>query len=160
MGSEPSRPVFEDIARELSDPLRRYLERLVGDRATADDLVQETFLTVGRDLPALTVPDGPDVDGLGYLAGRSLDEINRKAFEGTRTAHIAGGVPCQHLELEELTPETIGAALYLFEHLDDLLFCETSFAHFRLLLLQRTMTEFSNSRWYYFKGWLHWLSCT
>jgi glucose-6-phosphate isomerase len=77
--------------------------------------LQETFLTVETDLPALVVPDGPDVDGLGYLAGTSLDEINRKAFEGTRTAHIAGGVPCMHLELKKLSAETIGAALYLFE---------------------------------------------
>ena len=77
--------------------------------------IQETFLTVGRDLPDLKVPDGPDVDGLGYLVGRSLDEINQRAFEGTRTAHMAGGVPCMNLELKELSPLTIGAAIYLFE---------------------------------------------
>ena len=77
--------------------------------------LQETFLTVETDLPGLVVPDGPDIDGLGYLAGTSLDEINHKAFEGTRTAHMAGGVPCMHLELKKLNAETIGAALYLFE---------------------------------------------
>jgi len=77
--------------------------------------LQETFLTVGRDLPDLKVPEGPDVDGLGYLVGRSLDEINQRAFEGTQTAHMAGGVPCMNLELKELNPSTIGAAIYLFE---------------------------------------------
>ena len=77
--------------------------------------LQETFLTVGKDLPDLKVPGGPDTDGLGYLAGRSLDEINQRAFEGTRTAHMAGGVPCMNLELKELSAGTIGAAIYLFE---------------------------------------------
>ncbi len=51
MGTETSRLVFEDVAQELSDPLRRYLERLVGNRATADDLVQETLMKIARALP-------------------------------------------------------------------------------------------------------------
>ncbi len=51
MDLEPSRLSFEDIAQELSDPLRRYLERLVGDRATADDLLQETLLKIALALP-------------------------------------------------------------------------------------------------------------
>jgi RNA polymerase sigma-70 factor (ECF subfamily) len=51
MGTETARFVFEDVAQELSDPLRRYLERLVGNRATADDLVQETLVKIARALP-------------------------------------------------------------------------------------------------------------
>lgn len=51
MGPEPQQFLFEDVAREFSDPLRRYLERLVGDRATADDLLQETLLKIARALP-------------------------------------------------------------------------------------------------------------
>lgn len=51
MGSVPALPVFEDVARELSDPLRRYLERLVGNAATADDLLQETLIKIARALP-------------------------------------------------------------------------------------------------------------
>ena len=51
MDPEPSRFVFEDVAQELSNPLRRYLERLVGNRATADDLLQETLLKIARALP-------------------------------------------------------------------------------------------------------------
>ena len=42
---------FEDVARTLSDPLQRYLERMVGNRATADDLLQETLLRIARGLP-------------------------------------------------------------------------------------------------------------
>ena len=51
MDLEPRRLSFEDVAQELSDPLRRYLQRLVGDRATADDLLQETLLKIARALP-------------------------------------------------------------------------------------------------------------
>jgi RNA polymerase sigma-70 factor (ECF subfamily) len=51
MSSKASRFVFEDVAQELSGSLRRYLERLVGNRATADDLLQETLLKIARALP-------------------------------------------------------------------------------------------------------------
>ena len=43
--------VFEDVARELSEPVLRYLERYVGDRALANDLWQETLLRVHQGLP-------------------------------------------------------------------------------------------------------------
>ena len=51
MNRESNRIVFEDVAEELSEPLRRYLQRLVGNRATADDLLQETLLKIARALP-------------------------------------------------------------------------------------------------------------
>ena len=84
----------------------------------------ETFLTVAEEVPALTVPsaggatatgDGENLDGLDYLVGRPLDEINRKAFEGTRRAHIAGGVPCLDIQLERLSAPTVGGLIYMFE---------------------------------------------
>lgn len=51
MQHQPSRHVFEDVVEELSGPLRRYLERLVGNRSTADDLLQDTLLKIARALP-------------------------------------------------------------------------------------------------------------
>ncbi|MCP4900446.1 MAG: RNA polymerase sigma factor [bacterium] len=51
MNLESSRIVFEDVAEEFSEPLRRYLQRLVGNRATADDLLQDTLLKIARALP-------------------------------------------------------------------------------------------------------------
>jgi RNA polymerase sigma-70 factor (ECF subfamily) len=51
MGPESPRYVFEDVAEDLSDPLRRYLERLVGDSSIADDLLQDTLLKIARALP-------------------------------------------------------------------------------------------------------------
>ena len=50
-----------------------------------------------------------------YLGGRSLDEINWKAYQGTKQAHLAGGVPCTSFEVEALTPATVGGLVYLFE---------------------------------------------
>ena len=79
----------------------------------------ETFLVVRRDDPAIVVPAAPDGaagrDGLDFLVGERLDAINAKAYEGTRLAHVAGGVPCLALELAELTPAALGGLIYLFE---------------------------------------------
>ncbi len=51
MPDEASHPSFEDVATELSSPLQHYLERLSGDRSTAEDLLQETLLKIARALP-------------------------------------------------------------------------------------------------------------
>lgn len=49
MTAEPE-PTFGVVARELSGPLLRYLQRCVGDRTVADDLLQETLIRVERGL--------------------------------------------------------------------------------------------------------------
>jgi len=83
-------------------------------------MLLETFLLVNEVAPDVTVPATPEDaegggDGLGYLVGRSLDDINRQAYLGTRTAHIAGGVPCLALEMARLDATNLGGLLYLFE---------------------------------------------
>jgi RNA polymerase sigma-70 factor (ECF subfamily) len=50
-GSHDTPVSFEDVTDELADALRRYFVRLVGDRSTADDLLQETLLKIARALP-------------------------------------------------------------------------------------------------------------
>lgn len=79
----------------------------------------ETFLCVKNARPEIAVPggggDGEYRDGLEYLAGRSLDTINWKAYEGTRAAHLAGGVPCLSLEADRLDAGTVGGLLTLFQ---------------------------------------------
>ncbi len=79
--------------------------------------LQETFLCVRGAVGGLTVPgeDPDNLDGLNYLGGRSLDDINWKAYQGTKQAHLAGGVPCASFEVEALNPEIVGGLLYLFE---------------------------------------------
>lgn len=56
-----------------------------------------------------------DLDGLNYLAGKDLDFVNTKAFEGTLLAHTDGGVPNLVLRVDELTPRTAGHLIYFFE---------------------------------------------
>jgi glucose-6-phosphate isomerase len=77
----------------------------------------ETFLMVEDDGASIGVPAmGGNLDGLQYLEGRSMTEINRKAFEGTARAHHTGGVPVQTIWLPGISAESIGHLLYFFEH--------------------------------------------
>lgn len=50
---EPSvqQPTFEELAQDLSQALLRFLQRYVGDRSIADDLLQETLIRIARGLP-------------------------------------------------------------------------------------------------------------
>lgn len=56
-----------------------------------------------------------NLDGLNYLAGKSLDFVNQKAMEGTIEAHVEGGVPNIVIQLDKLDEETIGHLIYFFE---------------------------------------------
>ena len=56
-----------------------------------------------------------DLDGLNYLAGKTLSEVNSKAFEGTMAAHVEGGVPNLVLEIEKLDAYNMGQLIYFFE---------------------------------------------
>jgi glucose-6-phosphate isomerase len=76
----------------------------------------ETFLVVDKDSASLAIPaDNDDYDGLNYLAGRSMHEINTKAYLGTRQAHHDGGVPVISIHVDEITEESIGALIFFFE---------------------------------------------
>ncbi|HKJ45327.1 MAG TPA: glucose-6-phosphate isomerase [Balneolales bacterium] len=78
--------------------------------------VIETFLVVEKSQSKLTVPaDDDNNDGLNYLSGKTFHEINTKAYEGTREAHIEGGVPVVSMTMNELKCETLGSLIYLFE---------------------------------------------
>lgn len=80
-------------------------------------MLLETFLMAEQDGGDLAVPGSDaNLDGLNYLTGKSMSEINRKAYEGTAKAHLEGGVPTMTLWLDRINPNTIGACLYFFEH--------------------------------------------
>jgi len=75
-----------------------------------------TTIWVDQAAAEISVPFDPeDEDGLNYLAGKSLSEINGKAFQGTVLAHTDGGVPNLVVEVPELTPSYFGALIYFFE---------------------------------------------
>jgi len=76
----------------------------------------ETFLIVKKSLDTVVVPhDDQDLDGLNYLIGKNLDNINAIAYQGTALAHKDGGVPNMTIELPDLTPFYLGQLLYFFE---------------------------------------------
>ena len=76
----------------------------------------ETVLSVETPEREVRVPsDGENLDGLNFLAGRRVDEVNKNAELGTQLAHIDGGVPCLRIVLPRLTEHYIGALLYFFE---------------------------------------------
>ena len=59
--------------------------------------------------------DEENLDGLNFLAGKRIDEVNKMAELGTRLAHVDGGVPNIRITLPELNPYYIGQLLYFFE---------------------------------------------
>ena len=66
-----------------------------------------------RDLVIETTDD--NADGLNFLAGRKMSEVNRRAFEGTVLAHTDGGVPNIILELEKMDEYNLGWLIYFLE---------------------------------------------
>lgn len=76
----------------------------------------ETVLEIERPQTEMLVPPtADDLDGLNYLAGKSLDYVNKKAAEGTRMAHIDGGVPNLTISLPEASPYYLGQLFFFFE---------------------------------------------
>ncbi|HEK9098820.1 glucose-6-phosphate isomerase [Bacillus pfraonensis] len=79
------------------------------------DLI-ETVLQVKKPRIELTVQkDSANLDGLNFLSGKTMDEINKKAFQGTVLAHVDGGVPNMVVELDEINAFTFGEMVYFFE---------------------------------------------
>lgn len=59
--------------------------------------------------------DEDNLDGLNYLAGKTLDYVNKKAMEGTIKAHVSGGVPNIMISMDTLNETSIGELIYFFE---------------------------------------------
>ncbi|WCK55795.1 glucose-6-phosphate isomerase [Aneurinibacillus sp. Ricciae_BoGa-3] len=79
------------------------------------DLI-ETVVQVKKPRIELTIGEDPaNIDGLNFLAGKTMDEVNKKAFQGTVLAHVDGGVPNMVVELDELNEFAFGEMVYFFE---------------------------------------------
>ena len=75
----------------------------------------ETVVKVDSPLLDLTVPhDDDNLDGLNYLEGKKLSEVNEQAFLGTLKAHVDGGVPNIVLHVEKLDEYNLGYLFYFF----------------------------------------------
>jgi glucose-6-phosphate isomerase len=76
----------------------------------------ETVLNVEKSRKTIVVEESKEnVDGLNFLAGSTMDLINKKAFQGTVLAHNDGGVPNIIINIPELTPYYAGSLIYFFE---------------------------------------------
>ncbi|MBP1930167.1 glucose-6-phosphate isomerase [Ammoniphilus resinae] len=76
----------------------------------------ETVLWIEKPQVDLTIQEDPEnIDGLNFLAGKTLDFVNKKAFEGTMLAHVDGEVPNMVVYLDQITEYTYGQMVYFFE---------------------------------------------
>ena len=82
-----------------------------GRRTLFETVVQ--FNKVAREITLDTDPE--NVDGLNFLSGKTMDFVNKKAFQGTVLAHNDGGVPNMVLDVEEMTETELGYLIYFFE---------------------------------------------
>ena len=77
----------------------------------------ETVVRFAKSQREIEIPNDPDnVDGLNFLAGKSLSFVAEKAFQGVVLAHVDGGVPNVILTVEQRDARTLGALIYFFEY--------------------------------------------
>ncbi|RRC97859.1 glucose-6-phosphate isomerase [Prevotella sp. OH937_COT-195] len=76
----------------------------------------ETVLSIEEPNKKLLFPnDEENLDGLNFLAGKRVDQVNKMAEVGTRLAHVDGGVPNIHISIPQLNEKYLGQLIYFFE---------------------------------------------
>ena len=76
----------------------------------------ETVISVETPNEKLLFPhDDENLDGLNFLEGKRVDEVNKMAELGTRLAHVDGGVPNILVNIPELNAYSLGQLIYFFE---------------------------------------------
>ena len=79
-------------------------------------LMFETVVYFDKPKTDVNIKEDPEnVDGLNFLAGKTVSFVNRKAFEGTLLAHTDGDVPNIVLEVEQMDEYNLGELIYFFE---------------------------------------------
>ncbi len=76
----------------------------------------ETVLSVMNMEHEVVIPsDEENLDGLNFLAGKRVDQVNKMAELGTQIAHVDGGVPNIKIEIPAITEYCLGQLIYFFE---------------------------------------------
>lgn len=76
----------------------------------------ETVVNIEKPKYEINIEEADnDLDGLNFLAGKTMDFVNKKAFEGTLLAHNDGGVPNMVLSVPEISAYYFGYMVYFFE---------------------------------------------
>lgn len=76
----------------------------------------ETLLHVQHCNTKLIIPnDSDNLDGLNYLAGKTIDEVNEEIFKASHLAHVDGGVPNLIIHIDQMNAFSFGELIYFFE---------------------------------------------
>lgn len=76
----------------------------------------ETVINIEETGYSLKIPyDDANVDGLNFLAGMDLNQVNKTAMQGTLLAHVDGGVPNIVINVKDKTAYSLGYLIYFFE---------------------------------------------
>ena len=76
----------------------------------------ETIISVAKPAHEVVIEaEAENLDGLNFLAGKRISEVNRMAELGVQLAHVDGGVPNIRIEIPEISESVIGGLLYFFE---------------------------------------------
>jgi len=80
------------------------------------NILFETVVKLGAPQRDITLKeDAENVDGLNFLAGKTMSFVNEKAFEGTILAHTDGGTPNLVLDVPAMDEHELGYLIYFFE---------------------------------------------
>ena len=102
-------PASVDFTADLHS-MGQYIQQ--GER-----LMMETVVRFAPDDEQMIVPhDDVNGDGLNFLAGKTLHEINTQAMDGTLLAHVEGGVPNMIVKVGKRDARTLGELIYFFEY--------------------------------------------
>ena len=101
-------PTSADFSADLHS-LGQYIQE--GKR-----LFFETVVSIGKPEVEFTIESDKDnLDGLNFIAGKTLDYVNKKATDGVILAHVDGDVPNLGVNIPEVTPYHLGYTFYFFE---------------------------------------------
>lgn len=104
-GIYPSSVIFSTDLHSLGQYIQDGLRNLF-----------ETVVTVNEPSSTLEIPNDPNnIDGLNFLSGMDLNQVNKKAMQGTLFAHMDGGVPNIVLEVKDRSAYSLGYMIYFFE---------------------------------------------
>ena len=78
--------------------------------------LMETVVKIDAPRHDVAIPkEESDLDGLGYLEGKTMDFVNSKAYQGVVLAHTDGGVPVMTVRIPKQDAYTLGYLMYFFE---------------------------------------------
>ena len=101
-------PTSADFSADLHS-VGQYIQQ--GQR-----LFFETVVSIGKpEVEFVIESDKENLDGLNFIAGKTLDYVNKKATDGVILAHVDGNVPNLGINIPEVTPYHLGYTFYFFE---------------------------------------------